>query len=87
MAIKITKNEEQSETTEILAEAIIKISNATEKLSKNSGLSQHALIVLIQDNCEYVASGHSRKKPTKKEVEIILKSMETLKGYYLRKKQ
>ena len=86
MSIKIKKNKEKPETTEILAEAIIKISNAIEKLSKESGLSENALIVLIQDNCEYIQSGYSRAKPSKNIVRNVLKSMKTLKGYYLRKK-
>ena len=82
MPIKIKKNEENPETTEILAEAIIKISETMEKLSEQSGLSEKALIVLIQDNCGCLSRGG---KPSKRTVEIILDSMKTLKGYYLRK--
>ena len=84
--VKIIKNKEKPETTQILAEAIIKISNAMEKLSLESGLSEEALILLIQDNCETIKSGYTRTKPTKTIVRIVLRSMKTLKGYYLRKK-
>jgi len=83
--IKVIKNKEKPESTQVLAEAIIKISNAIDKLSKESGLSEEALVVLIQDNCEYISHGYNRKKPTKAEVRIVLKSMKTLKGWYLRK--
>ena len=80
--IKVIKNKENPEPTQILAEAIIKISNAMEKLSKESGLSEQALIVLIQDNCRCLDRGG---KPSKTIVKIILESMKTLKGWYLRK--
>ena len=82
MAIKIIKNKEKPESTQVLAEAIIKISEAMEKLSKESGLSEKALIVLIQDNCGSLNSGG---KPSKSMVRVVLKSMKTLSGYYLRK--
>ena len=84
MAIKIIKNEEKPETKEILAEAIIVISKAIEKLSNESGLSEEALVVLIQNNCETVKSGWQRTKPSKRIVWTVLKSMKTLRGYYLR---
>lgn len=84
--IKLIKNKEKPETTPILAEAIIKISTAIEKLSQMSGLSEEALVVLIQDNCEYIQGrGYARVKPTKNTVRIVLKSMKTLRGWYLRK--
>lgn len=87
MVVKIKKNKEKPETTEILAEAIIKISKSLEKLSKMSGLSEHALVVLIQDNCEPIKAGKLYgQKPSKGVVKIILNSMKTLRGYYLRKK-
>lgn len=86
MAVKVKKNEENPETTEILAEAIIKISNAIEKLSQSSGLNEDALILLIQDHCEYIKHGYTRRKPTRIEVKNVLESMKTLRGYYLRKK-
>lgn len=80
--VKIIKNKEKPETTQILAEAIIKISEAMEKLSKESGLSENALVILIQANSGVLYSG---SKPSKTTVRVILKSMRTLKGYYLRK--
>lgn len=87
MVVKIVKNKDNPESTQILAEAILKISKSLEKLSKMSGLNEQALIVLIHDNCGAVGGGRSwqRKKPTKKQIKEVLKSMKTLKGYYLRK--
>ena len=84
--IKVIKNKEKPETTQILAEAIIKISNAMEKLVNLSGLNDKALLLLIHDNCKAVGTGYPIKKPTKTQVKEVLRSMKTLKGYYLRKK-
>ena len=82
--ISLIRNNENPETTPILAEAIIKISTAIERLSNQSGLSEKALIVLIQDNCGTTTLG---RKPSKAEVRIVLNSMKTLKGWYLRKQE
>ena len=45
--IKVVKNEDKPETTEILAEAIVRIGSAMKQL-ENSGLNEHAIRVLIQ---------------------------------------
>ena len=81
--VKVIKNKEKPETTQILAEAIIKISDAMEKLSKESGLSEEALIILIQANSSGLGGSG---KPSRTVVRTILESMKTLRGYYLRKK-
>ena len=44
--IKIIKNEEKPESTEILAEAVIRIGDNMEKLQK-SGLNRRAVIALV----------------------------------------
>lgn len=46
--IKIVKNVEKPEPTEILAEAVIRIGENFEKLQK-SGLNKRAIIALIYD--------------------------------------
>jgi len=83
--IKVVKSKENPEPTQVLAEAIIKISESMERLSKTSGLNQKALIILIQAHCETVWISGTRKKPSQGEIKVILESMRTLKGWYLRK--
>lgn len=71
--IKIIKNEEKPEPTEILAEAVIRISENFEKLQKN-GLNKRAIIVLIYDYT----------KVPKRDIELVLESLAKLKGWYCR---
>lgn len=73
MAIKIKKNEENPETPEILAEAIVRIGNAMQKLNA-SGLNRRAIVTLIQD----------QTRLGKTDIELVLNSLATLKGYYCR---
>lgn len=73
MAIKIKKNEENPETPEILAEAIVRIGDAMQKL-KASGLNRRAIVTLIQD----------QTRLGKTDIELVLNSLATLKGYYCR---
>lgn len=73
MAIKIKKNEENPETPEILAEAIVRIGDAMQKL-KASGLNRRAIVTLIQD----------QTRLGKTDIELVLHSLATLKGYYCR---
>lgn len=70
--VKVTKSD-PPETTEILAEAIVRISAALEALSK-SGLNQEAIIVLI----------HAKTKIGKKDILCVLNSLRRLKGWYCR---
>ena len=84
--IKVIKNAEKPETTEVLADAIIKISKALEELSK-SDLNERAIIVLTIDACKLcVGSGYHKRKPTRKEVKAILDSLRQLRAWYLKTK-
>ena len=69
--IKVVKNAEKPESTEILAEAIIRISEAFEKL-KASGLNETAIEVLIYD----------ATKVSKRDIRLIFKSLRQLKAWY-----
>jgi len=84
--IKVIKNKENPEPTPVLAEAIIKISEAMEDLAKTD-LNERAIVVLIQDACPAViGNGYNKRKPTKKEIKAVLDSMKQLKGWYCREK-
>lgn len=71
--IKVIKNNEKPETTEILAEAIVRIGEAAEKLN-TSGLNDHAIFVLIQ---------HETKLPMR-DIKLVFDSMRKLKSWYCR---
>jgi hypothetical protein len=71
--IKIVKNEEKPESTEILAEAVIRIGENFEKLQK-SGLNKRAIVALIYDYT----------KLPKRDIELVLESLAKLKGWYCR---
>lgn len=76
MAVKIVKNEEQPESTEILAASIITIANGFEKLLSGP-LNDDAIIALLY---------HKMKgRINKTDIELVLSNLRTLKGYYLRK--
>ena len=71
--IKVKKNAEKPESTEILAEAIIRISQAFEKL-KASGLNENASVALIYDSVNV----------SKRDIRLVLDSLRKLKGWYCR---
>ena len=71
--IKIIKNEEKPESTEILAEAVIRIGDNMEKLQK-SGLNRRAVIALVYDYT----------KIPKRDIETVIDSLAKLKGWYCR---
>lgn len=71
--IKVVKNVENPESTEILAEAIVRIGEAAEKL-RSSGLNETAIIVLM----------HDYTKLPKRDIKLVLDSMRKLKGWYCR---
>ena len=71
--IKVKKNVEKPESTEILAEAIIRISEAFEKL-KASGLNENAIVALIYDSANV----------SKRDIRLVLESLRKLKGWYCR---
>jgi hypothetical protein len=71
--IKVIKNEVKPETTEILAEAVIRIGENFEKLQK-SGLNKRAIVALIYDYT----------KVSKRDIELVLESLAKMKGWYCR---
>ena len=71
--IKVVKNVNKPEPTEILAEAIIKIGENFESLSK-SGLNREAIIILI----------HDHSKVSKRDISIVLENLRLMKGWYCR---
>jgi hypothetical protein len=71
--IKIKKNEDQPETKEILAEAIVRISDGFERL-KRSGLNEDAIVALIQ----------AKTKLSLGDIRLVIDSLAQLKGWYCR---
>jgi len=71
--IKIVKNVEKPEPTEILAEAVVRIGVNMEKLQKN-GLNRRAIIALLYDYT----------KIPKRDIELVIDSLAKMKGWYCR---
>lgn len=61
------------ESTEILAEAIVRIGEAVHKLN-GSGLNRKAIVILL----------HEATKVGKKDIETILDALPRLRGWYCR---
>lgn len=59
---------------EILAEAIVRIGDAAEKLQRDGKLNQKAVVVLL----------HDATKLPKRDIELILNSLPRLKAWYCR---
>lgn len=77
--IKVIKNEENPETPEILAEALIKIGDAMERLQQKGGLDDDAISALIV-NMKGMAG-----KVSKGDVRLVMDGLARLKSYYIRK--
>lgn len=75
--IKIKKNEDEPESTELLAASIIKVSQSAEKLL-NSGLTQRAIVVLLQD-------GIGVTQISKGQILLVLENLPRLKAWYVKK--
>jgi len=76
MNIKIKKNEENPETAEVLAEAIIKIANGFEKLL-STPLKEDAIVQLLMGM-------QGMAGISKGQVRLILKNLKRLKGWYIK---
>ncbi len=74
--IKVRVNTENPEPVEIIAQSIIDISAAFEKI-KNSKLKQRAIVLLIQDA---IGAGNI----TKKQIEAVLDNIADLKRLYIK---
>ena len=67
------KKSDPPETTEVLAEAIVRLGEAARKL-RADGLNERAIIVLLND---YTKIG-------KKDIKIVLDGMRQLRAWYCR---
>ena len=72
MNIRVKKSD-PPESTEILADSIVRISESLEKLSK-SGLNHKAIVILIQ----------ASTKLAKRDIEAVLDAQKRLAGWYCR---
>lgn len=77
MGVKVIKNSEQPESTEVLAEAIVKIAEGFEALLKTP-LNDWAIVALLREM-------PGTKNMSRSEIQLVLKNLKTLKGYYLRR--
>lgn len=68
--VKVTKSD-PPETKEILAESIVKLGEAHDKLAR-SGLNRKAIILLL----------HDATKVPKRQIELILEAIPRLRGWY-----
>lgn len=75
MDVTVKQNEEKPIEKEILAESIVRISDAFRKLQA-SGLNRRAIVVLLRDRCG------SRVSMT--EIETVLDALSELKQRYCR---
>ena len=76
--IKITRNEFDPETPEVLAASIIKIANALELLMTTKELTDKAIVVLLKGMPGMAeVSGGS--------VALVIENIRKLKSYYVRK--
>jgi hypothetical protein len=71
--LKVTKNADKPETTEVLAESVIRIGEAMDKL-KASGLNEKAIITLVHDDT----------KVAKRDIKIVFDSLRLMRGWYCR---
>ncbi len=71
--VRVKKSEENPETTEILAEAVTRISTALTEL-KASGLNEAAIIILVQ----------ARTKLPRRDIKDVFDALRRLKGWYCR---
>lgn len=74
--VKIKLSDDVPETVEVLADSVVRISEAMAKI-KNSRLTRGCIVSLIKDGC-YLS---------KKEINIVLDLLEDLEKMYLKPKK
>ena len=79
--VTVKLNEPNPEAVEVIADAIIKVSEAFKRISQ-SRLTRRAIICLIYDACPTTSN---RGKPPKYEIEAVLDTAERLKDIYIKK--
>lgn len=72
--VKIKQDEEQPVVVEVMAQAVIDLSRAAQKLL-NGPLKREAIVALI----------HDRSKVNKGIINIVLNNLEQLESYWIRK--
>lgn len=77
--IRVIKSEENPETPEILASALVKIGDAMEKLQQKGNLDDDAIAALI------VNMKGMQGKIGKGDVRLVMDGLARLKSYYIRK--
>lgn len=81
--ITVVTDEENPIAVELVADAIISISESIKKLN-NTRLNRRALLLLIADNCDPVKRGYTRTPISPKTIEKVLESIESLKKAYIK---
>lgn len=81
--ITVTTDEENPIAVELVAEAIIAISDAMKKM-KDSRLKRRAIILLIADNCASINRGYKRTIIGNKHIEAVLDSIDSLRDAYIK---
>lgn len=76
--IKVIKNEQKPETPEVLASALILISEGFEKLSRQGNLTNEGIAALLKS-----MKGLSDLR--KEDILLVLENLPKLKSYYIRK--
>lgn len=71
--VRVQKSEDKPETTVILAEAVIKISDGMTSLLR-SGLNKRAIVILLQ----------AETKINRSDITKVLDALPRLKGWYCR---
>jgi len=77
--IRISKSDENPETTELLASSVVKVAEAFEKIQK-SPLRQRAIVVLLQN-------GIGAGRITKSQIQLVLDNLPRLKAWYVKEKR
>ena len=77
--IRVIKDEENPETPEVLAAALIKIGDAMERLQQKGGLDDDAIAALVVNMRGMIG------KVSKSDVRLVIDGLARLKSYYIRK--
>lgn len=76
--IKVIKSEENPETPEVLAESLIKIGDAMDRLRQKGGLDDDAISALV-------CNMKGMSTVSKSTVRLVMDGLARLKSYYIRK--
>jgi len=81
--ITVSTDEENPVAVELIAEAIISISDSFKKINA-SRLNRRALVLLIADNCDAIKRGYKRTPVSISMIESVLDSIDNLKKAYIK---